>query len=176
MGSWITQNFLENRWQAETEYLYRTQLLISIEEGHLNEWMITLVEEQAAEQPKEQIIRDAAMKASLHNSNILTWARARVLPTETHSQLLEDKREFQDIVTRLHTEGNTEELMRLTAGLNLLAASENPSLIALYGERYDDFRRKEQFANNVFLSLYIAGTMLVGVDFVRQRSRRREQS
>jgi len=54
--SWILQNYLQSSWAGEKEYLDKTQILVSSEEGQMNEWLTFLLQERGKQKFEHQYI------------------------------------------------------------------------------------------------------------------------
>lgn len=165
--AWTSEKYLQAGRQSELAYLNQAQLLISVEEGHLEEWLSLLLVEQAKASPNGEVLRVAALKAAQHHLNILTWAIARVTDPREHETLLQDKARVQEKLTFAYERGDTQGLLVLLNGLNQTADSRGPALIAAFTKRYDEARKAEDLWRRLFLGAYVLGSLIVALGVVR---------
>lgn len=163
IGSWIAQNYLMAERYDEMAYLERAQILISIEEGHFSEWLSVLLLEQKKEDPNSQILKDSALKAAQHQLNIITWAIARVTNPNTHSKLLEDKDQLLKELEEEYEKNDPIYVIEKLSAITKFSNEKGIPLIKAANEMYADASSQGRKWNNLFLLLYLVGSILVGI-------------
>jgi hypothetical protein len=169
-ASWLLQNHLQSTWLSEKNYLDTTQLLISIEEGHMTEWLIYRLQEQSKPNPDSAILGTCSLKYIQHSANILTWAATRITDQANNRLSLPfEKQQLFDKAVNWYRHGDFAHLIALADSMTKHQNKFGPDLIQKHNEKYVNVVQAEERSNFWFFWAYFIGTFLVGFDFIKSK-------
>jgi hypothetical protein len=163
--SWVSQNYLLEKWRGEKEYLLRAENTKLIEELEVNYFQYELSKEMSKKEKNESLLAHSAFKAILHSLNLMLWQTITLTDSvQEQSELIRRKYQDEKHLYSLYTENKWEELVQYLNGLALSMNIKN----SYKKENLSKFNRileNEKNANQLFLFSYIFSSLLLAIDY-----------
>ncbi|MDP2575360.1 hypothetical protein Q8W40_24405 [Vibrio penaeicida] len=168
--SWITQNYLNSSWNEERLFHERAQLNRLIEELEINLWTSTLLLESSKDKPDEDVVLQSTFKIALHSISLMTWHISPFLdaPEDIRSSLNEKHK----LERRAREYLQKKDIKSLTVLQNMIAIDLNKNAISSrdrIASKHQELLFKVKSSGNVFLFLYVCGTLLIGFSYLKKK-------
>jgi hypothetical protein len=163
-ASWIAQNYYQAKWADERIYLEKTQSLVEMEQGNASMWQIQLNLEGAKQPRNDGLLAVAAYNLILSLTKLIAWEESRV--SGGAQRPIEVKNFSHDVARRLLEKGDVEGLLNQLKLVNQAKQKFQKDLDAQYSEQMDRARQRMEEWNKRFLSLYVIGSLLLGMRYI----------
>ena len=166
-ASWIVEKQLQSKWKEEKERLNRSQLVIDVTENRRANYEIALINEVQKDEKDELIIATCQQRLIRTYLDLLTWSKGRVSnDIDEYNRLIDSKREI-DEQTRIAILKNDYTL--ISNYFELVFHVFNKTYMVLDNDfltQVSIVNENEKWWTNIFMLLYIVGSILLGVSYV----------
>jgi hypothetical protein len=167
--SWVFQYKFATDANAERSQLEQSQTIVDISELRMDQWEILYLQEKSKKDPDQTILLVAAFKELQSLYNLMSDASARVRSDD--AQIANDiavKNQAQVEIADLYAAGNLVALESYLQKSATVANYTGPKFNNAFSHKYFEVLEHEQRMTWTFLTLFILGSLLIGVDYVRR--------
>lgn len=168
--SWVTQNFLQDKWNSEVIKLERNKLSIGFNEINKNIYQIYLNSEQSHASTDSNYVDhlDLGFFAYATYANGLQYL-AISSASDDKEFLKQNEDTYKGNINNIkmwNENGEHEKILDFAEKLNKWESENGPNTIALYQSRITELREKVEFWNKIYLALYILGALFFSLAFM----------
>lgn len=168
--SWGSQNYFQQESSSEIDYLKSTQMIISIEEGRMTQWLIKLNDERSKDNPNKDILLGVSLKYIESTINLLAWGETRIADNDDAQALPIVARDILlSGANMAHNSRDLPKLIALTQEVTEIANKHVGSLTQSFKQRLWKAREQETLWNRIFLITYIFASLLAGLGFLKRK-------
>lgn len=165
--SWVVERQLELKWASERERLNRSQLVIDIAENRRALYEVALINEFQKSDPDTVLL--TAYKLCLTRSylDLLVWSHGRVTDNiDEYSALVHSKRTVDEQNRNSWINSN---YIKINENYNSVSKTFEQTYEVFDDEflnKIESVNNKESFWAKVFTSLYVLGSILLGISYL----------
>jgi hypothetical protein len=166
--SWVFQYKFATDANAERSQLEQSKTNVDIAELRMDQWEILYLQEKHKKDPDQTILLLAAFKELQSLYNLMSEASVRVRSDDV--QVAKDisvKNQAQSEIADLYAAGNLVALESYLRESATVANYVGHKFNNAFSNKYSEVLQHEQRMTWTFLTLFILGSLLIGVDYVR---------
>ncbi len=168
--SWVTQNFIYAEYSAQKSEFITDVSFINNEMSVITPWVILFNKERLNEEIQPEIILNSAKRLLASMGSILQIAE-KYHPSELVSKkITSDKVEImlKDVATA-QKEQNIDEILKIGMVANIAFLEVDSITRTIIQNKFKRISDSENYWKYVFLYLYIFGSIIVALGYIRER-------
>lgn len=173
--SWIIENKFQSKWAHEKENLKRSQLVIDITENQRSIYEVAYMNECQRQQKDTLLLASYQQRLARVYMDLLSWSKGRVSDDATkYYEIINSKRQIDEQNRKCLKEGDYKTI---SSNFNIVAAVFGEVYMKLdndFSDKMDIVNENEEYWTLVFTTLYILGSILLGISYVVEQLRKTE--
>jgi hypothetical protein len=169
-SSWMTQNFMQEKWHSELVRLERNKLAIGFNEVNKNIYQTYLNSEQSHKATDSSYVDhlNLAFSAYVNYAHLLQYLGVSI--SKDDKEFLKKNENIFDEnlkeIKKWNESGQIDRLSDFAEGLSKWESENGTNTIGAYQSKIAEIREKEEFWNKIYLALYIAGAFCFSLAFM----------
>ena len=168
--SWITQNYIKDKFHSEVLRIERNKLGISLNEVNKNLYQIFLNEEESRIKADSNYMDNRILAYSAYDSyaNMLEYLGVTLATDDADSLKINDSifKENLDNLKKWSNEERIDLLQRFAQDLSKWEKDNGMNTVWTYQDKLATIRSNEDLAGKIYLVLYCIGALCLGYAFI----------
>jgi hypothetical protein len=173
--SWIVEKKFQSKWTDEKDNLKRSQLVIDITENQRSIYEVAYLNECQRQQKDTLLLASYQQRLARVYMDLLSWSKGRVSDdAKKYNEIISSKRQIDEQNRNCLKESDYKTINR---NFNKVAAVFGEVYMKLdndFSDKVDIVNDNEKFWTLVFTTLYILGSMLLGISYVAEQLKKTE--
>ena len=170
-ASWIVDKKLQSKWTDQKEFLKRSQLVIDITEVSRSTYELAYYEQVRKNSIDSIQVSFIQLNLARVYLNLLSWSKGRISDdADNYSKLISSKRKIFEDNQRALLANDYKGISRTFNMVAALFAQDYMELDNKYSTLVGEVNDKEDFWGSVFISLYILGSIVLGIAFIIEKT------
>ncbi len=174
LTSWIVEKGFQSKWVNEVEKLKRSQLVIDITENQRSTLEVAYLIEIQKQQKDTFLLASLQQRLARVYLDLLTWGIGRVTEDTSQYSLVIQIKRIIDVNNGVCL--NKKKYTSINSNFNLVTGVFRNFYMKLdkdFSDRVSLVNSKESLGFNIFASLYILGTILLGISYIIEQCERK---